>query len=187
MECPRCGFVFLATGLSSYGFSSRDTDGRPNFWGLNPLPFFVKVCPHCEYAAFTSDFILKPSLTEEREKEMEVYLKYELAGTHYEKIGLKLEAARAYHHAAWVLVDQGELQEAKSFYLKAANLYLEYFLKSDEIYNLYLSGECFRRAGETLKARKVFEEILSERKDLLKASENGEEIRKLTLEMLERC
>ncbi|MHA1712445.1 MAG: DUF2225 domain-containing protein [Candidatus Ranarchaeia archaeon] len=49
VRCPRCSVIFEATVLGSFGHTSRTTDFMPRFWGLNPLPFFVHVCPKREY------------------------------------------------------------------------------------------------------------------------------------------
>jgi len=160
LKCPRCGCVFLATGLSSFGFAGKDTDGRPFFWGISPLPFFVKTCPECDFSAFSADFILETKLSQKREIPLSPAEKYLKAALCYEELGNMLQAARAYQHAAWLFLDNSEQEKACGCYAKAYARYLEVSRSEENPEILYLAGECARRAGKIEVAREIFDDLL---------------------------
>lgn len=160
LRCPRCGCVFLATGLASYGFAGKDTDGRPFFWGLNPLPFFVKTCPECDFSAFSADFMLETKLSSRQEASLPAPQRYLKAASCYDELGNIIQAARCYHHAGWLFEDEKEEGKAHKCYKDASSRYLEIAEKEENLEYLFLGGECARKAGDMEAARAIFDDIL---------------------------
>ena len=56
-RCPKCNDVFQGSVLGSMGFKGTDEQLCHEYWGLNPMPYFLLVCPHCDYIDWTSNFI----------------------------------------------------------------------------------------------------------------------------------
>lgn len=57
LVCPACNGSFLSRLITSCGNRGHDTDFRPHYWGLDPVPYFVHTCGHCEFSGFMDDFI----------------------------------------------------------------------------------------------------------------------------------
>jgi len=43
LSCPVCETNFESTSIGSCGYASKRTDFLPNYWGLDPVPFFIIV------------------------------------------------------------------------------------------------------------------------------------------------
>ena len=57
-KCPMCNEAFQGKTLGSMGFRNPDEQLCYEYRGLNPMPYFLLVCPHCNYINWTSEFIL---------------------------------------------------------------------------------------------------------------------------------
>ena len=56
LACPSCRTVFGSRKITSCGNRGQDTDFRPHYWGMDPLPYFVHACPACEFCGPLDDF-----------------------------------------------------------------------------------------------------------------------------------
>ncbi|MHA1229144.1 MAG: DUF2225 domain-containing protein [Candidatus Helarchaeota archaeon] len=50
-KCPICDHEFEAYVLASFSVCTQRTDFRPNYGGLTPVKFQIKVCPKCGFSA----------------------------------------------------------------------------------------------------------------------------------------
>jgi len=55
-KCKKCKGVFQGTVLGSMGYRGVDKQLCREYWGLNPMPYFLTTCPHCNYVDWTGDF-----------------------------------------------------------------------------------------------------------------------------------
>ncbi len=105
VKCPNCETVFKSTTLGSYGHASVDECGCRQFWGLNPMPFFIRICPNCEFinwdSAFSTDRSSRPEgLSREQRKDCDLFMSF----------GHKLE-------------ERGEIKQAIIVYFNAGCCY----------------------------------------------------------------
>lgn len=165
--CPSCRISFIGTIVNSYGHAGRDSDFYPKFWGVNPLPFFVKVCPSCSYADYDSGF--KSGEQDESkdfpsEPELQCWRKYELVAEQMQKRKeTPLSIARTYHEASWCCrtaksadskMEQVFLSKARELFEKAIT---EKSVPEGEIPVItYLVGELYRRTGDNTTALEWF-------------------------------
>lgn len=169
-KCPNCGTLFTATTVMSYGHASRDSDFYPKFWGANPLPFFVKVCPSCSYADYDSGFKSgEPHESKEihSEPELQCWRKYELVAEHQQKRkAALLSIARTYHEASWCCrtvnrtiskLEQVFLSKARDLFEKA--LIEEAVPEAERPVITYLVGELYRRTGDNANALEWFTKV----------------------------
>ena len=56
LTCPACGTRFQVQAVGSCGYAGQDTDFRPHYWGLDPLPLFVHTCPRCLFSGYEEHF-----------------------------------------------------------------------------------------------------------------------------------
>jgi uncharacterized protein (DUF2225 family) len=56
LTCPACGTTFKVHVVGSCGYVGQDTDFRPHYWGLDPLPLFVHTCPKCLFSGYEAHF-----------------------------------------------------------------------------------------------------------------------------------
>jgi hypothetical protein len=49
IKCPECNEICQCTIPASFGFRGIDKQGCREYWGLNPMPYHIIVCPYCEY------------------------------------------------------------------------------------------------------------------------------------------
>ncbi len=166
-RCPDCEISFIGTTVMSYGHAGRDSDFYPKFWGVNPLPFFVKVCPSCSYADYDSRFKLD-ELPESKdlpsEPELQCWRKYELVAEQMQKRKeAPLSIARTYHEASWCCrternadpkMEQVFLSKARDLFEKTIT---EKSVPEAEIPVItYLVGELYRRTGDNKTALEWF-------------------------------
>ncbi len=169
-ECPNCGTLFIATTVMSFGHAGRDSDFYPKFWGANPLPFFVKVCPSCSHADYDSGFKIggwDESKELPSEPKLSCWRKYELVAEQQQKRKeALLSIARTYQQASWCCrtvdgtvakMEQVFLRKALDFFEKA----LVGNLVSDEELPAitYLVGELYRRTGDNTSALEWFVKV----------------------------
>jgi uncharacterized protein (DUF2225 family) len=169
-ECPNCRTLFTATTVMSFGHASRDTDFYPKFWGTNPLPFFVKVCPSCSYADYDSGFKSggqHESKDLPTEQKLRCYRKYELVAELQEKRKESfLSIARTYQQAGWCcrVVDGTISKMEQVFLIKALDLFKK-ALKEKEVPEAempvitYLVGELYRRTDDNAIALDWFAKV----------------------------
>lgn len=156
VACPMCDTVFRTAAIMSCGSGGQDSDFRPQYWGLNPLPLFVHRCPECDFVAYDDEF-------EHRGREVEG-LPEDPGGTGVERYVLaarKAEDANAsreeighlYLRAAWCArVEQDEDAEQRNMELagrKIANAVQASEVNDSETATAsYLVGELKRRCGD---------------------------------------
>jgi len=56
-KCPKCNEVFQGKTPGSIGFANPDEQLCYEYRDLNPMPYFLLVCPHCNCVNWTSEFI----------------------------------------------------------------------------------------------------------------------------------
>ncbi|OLS13043.1 MAG: hypothetical protein RBG13Loki_3338 [Promethearchaeota archaeon CR_4] len=56
LTCPLCESKFTSQEIGSYGFATKRTDFRPNYWGFNPTEYFFHLCPKCRFCASKNYF-----------------------------------------------------------------------------------------------------------------------------------
>ncbi|MBU1879491.1 MAG: DUF2225 domain-containing protein, partial [Chloroflexi bacterium] len=56
ITCPACATSFKVHVVGSCGYAGKDTDLRPQYWGLDPLPLFVHTCPRCLFSGYGAHF-----------------------------------------------------------------------------------------------------------------------------------
>ncbi len=141
--------------LKSFGHFDKDSDFMPHFWGANPLEFMVHVCPHCGFVGIDEDFerIMDSQGDTPFEAKISGYEKYKRLAERYLRENRFLDAAVAFHRAAWCLRLLCVSREVQIPYLKKA---IEYFKKALELGEVpeepkaiiaYLIGELHRICG----------------------------------------
>ena len=78
VDCPKCGAVFKACMIGSFGHENRTRDFMPVFTGKNPLPHFVMVCPVCNWADYASTFDPSNSEAEYDQSKLPAWKKFTL-------------------------------------------------------------------------------------------------------------
>jgi hypothetical protein len=56
LRCPECEEIFQGSTLGSMGYRATDDQFCREYWGLNPMPFFVSECPKCKHVDWTGNF-----------------------------------------------------------------------------------------------------------------------------------
>ncbi len=170
LTCPVCGTVFSSQAIASSSRSGQDSDFRPHSLGLDPLPHYVHVCPHCCFAAFQGDFeetqpsvrqavlsgALRPEevIGSEPRGALKGSTKYLLAARCYERDSRcsAVRQADLYLRASWCARQEGRREREREAQTEAV-LRFEKALEEDEIeqnqlqVTLYLIGELYRRLG----------------------------------------
>jgi uncharacterized protein (DUF2225 family) len=128
----------------------------PKFWGANPLPHFVHVCPVCKWADYAGAFEPSQAKIEYEEPKMPAWKKFtlvaeQLAKTH-QTMGLEIaRIAWAYMQGAWSARVVDRLPEKEQICLKNA---LKYFKlanshdSADRAESVYMCGEISRLLGD---------------------------------------
>lgn len=56
LACPACATTFQVNVVISCSSAGQDTDFRPHYLGLDPLPLFVHTCPTCLFSGYEMHF-----------------------------------------------------------------------------------------------------------------------------------
>ena len=56
LTCPACDTTFQVLAVASCSSAGQDSDFRPHYLGLDPLPLFVHTCPTCLFSGYESHF-----------------------------------------------------------------------------------------------------------------------------------
>ncbi|MFX1252506.1 MAG: DUF2225 domain-containing protein [Promethearchaeota archaeon] len=131
VKCPNCGTVFKSTTLGSYGHASVDECGCQRFWGLNPMPFFIRICPSCEFIDWDSSFSIDRSsrpegLLREERKNCDLFMRF---GHKLEEKGEIKPAMLVYFNAGCCYRVEHK-EEFQSAFQEAIRL-LEHILESE--------------------------------------------------------
>ncbi len=169
--CPKCDTTFKGTVIGSCGYAGKDTDFYPRYWGANPLPHFVKVCPSCNYADHPSKFKQgTPRQDVPREEKLPCWRRYELVAETQRQDGAStFTLAQTLHRAAWGAraVDRDKTKELE--FLHQARELFQQALSEDGVPTepddlrpiiTYLVGELYRRTGEESIALEWFAKVL---------------------------
>lgn len=183
LSCPVCGTIFEAWCVGSCSLWGKDTDFRPHYLGMDPLPVFVQVCPHCNFAGYAGDFDkvapevkrfvlsgeLKPEevIGQEAPEELRGSTKYILAARCYaaDPEATQLALADLYLRASWCARTEHFPDRERECQAEAAARF-EQALDAGEVESdqrpvvLYLVGELYRRLGMFEVARQFFDEAL---------------------------
>ncbi|MGD9519730.1 MAG: DUF2225 domain-containing protein [Armatimonadota bacterium] len=170
LTCPVCATVFTSQAIGSSSHSGQDSDFRPHSLGLDPLPHYVHVCPHCCFAAFEGDFgsaepsvrraVLSGAIDADRiigaepRGALKGSSRYLLAARCYENDSrtTTLRQADLYLRASWCARQEGRSEREREAQTEAV-LYFEKALEEGEVEDgqlqviLYLIGELYRRLG----------------------------------------
>jgi len=172
--CGLCGQKFSDQMVGSFSTGGGDSEFRPRYLGMNPLPHFVHTCPQCHF----TDYSHEAKFSEAERKEIRKYLegycrkhncsqlkpsqKYEILAHTQELRGLPpLKVAESYLRAAWMADDENNRLAAQRF-RQAASQRLARALEGREVKedlrpNLtYLVGELNRRTGNFTEAMQWF-------------------------------
>lgn len=192
-ECGCCRYQFDDAVIGSCGYANKDSDFRPNYWGMNPLPYFIHSCPRCGYTAYDIGSIppaalqvwlvkggmqfvltqLEESIRQAAQQYGSGWQKYLRAVICAEQAGLDtLKIADLFLHMAWT----ARSEEAFSAERYAQRRALHYFRQAFEAELvpgamqpevLYLIGELYRRVGEFVPAQARLEAAIAaaERRD----------------------
>jgi len=193
LTCSICKNEFDSSSVMSFGFGSKRTDFRPNYWGFNPVNYFYHICPHCGFCAVKEIF--------ENEIENEKCIKEikelgSLNELQSKVLSNKLERAV---QCAYILnkhevlnyndYDFGNMwilaywwSKSKEEEIRYGNNVISCFkkalaenliLEKEEILTVkYLIGEIYRRIGNSDEAIKYYDSVILE-------TENDEEFKKL--------
>jgi uncharacterized protein (DUF2225 family) len=172
LVCPKCDTTFKGTSIGSCGYAGKDSDFYPQYWGANPLPHFVKVCPSCNHGDHPSKFKPgTPGPEVPREEALPCWRRYELvAETHRQEGVPPFSLAQTLHRAAWGAraVDGDKAKELE--FLQQARELFEQALGEDGVPTepddlrpiiTYLVGELYRRTGDKAAAVKWFAKVPS--------------------------
>lgn len=168
--CPKCDTTFKGTTIGSCGYAGKDTDFYPRYWGANPLPHFVKVCPSCNYADHPSKFKQgTPGQGVPEEADLPCWRRYELVvETHREQGASAFSLAQTLHKAAWgARTIDGDRSKEKEFLRQARELFQKALSEDgvpqepDDLRPIitYLVGELYRRTEEVETALKWFSKV----------------------------
>lgn len=171
MICPKCRLLFKSIVITSFGYSGKDTDFCPHYWGFNPLPHFVHRCPSCGFVAYGGEFeepLQRVSKLQDFNKLPEDpndsgINRYSDAATYYAEKGAdKLLVADCYIRAGWCARFEGRKEEERIMLTKAAQWFTEAL--EEGIANArqraviaYLIGELHRRCERFDEALEFFE------------------------------
>ena len=170
LVCPKCDTTFTGTEIGSCGYAGKDTDFYPQYWGANPLPHFVKVCPSCNYADHPSKFKRgTPGQDVPQEESLPCWRRYELVATTHRQQGTPtFSLAQTLHRAAWgARAVDGDKAKEQEFLSQARELF-EQALSEDGVPKepddlrpiiTYLVGELYRRTGDAGAALTWFAKV----------------------------
>ena len=179
--CGCCRYAFDDAVIGSCGYASKDSDFRPNYWGMNPLPYFIHSCPRCGYTAYDIGSIppagvqgwllkggmqfvltqLETSIRQEaqrygNESGWQKYLQAVLCAEQANSDALKI--ADLFLHMAWTarseeafLAERYAQQRALHYFRQAFEAELVPGDLQPEV--LYLIGELYRRLSEFEQAQ----------------------------------
>jgi hypothetical protein len=187
LSCPVCETEFESTSIASCGYASKRTDFRPNYWGLNPVPFFYHCCPSCGFCSTSSFFKRKIDNINFKKRmkniaplkqdfyDMEISSRIERAMyclevmNEYNIINLnELELANNWINAFWWAKTT---ESQKRFGKIVLEYFAEAFKKKQVSENgilqiLYLRGEINRRIGNKKEANEFFDQVIELAKKL---------------------
>ncbi|MCL4500597.1 MAG: DUF2225 domain-containing protein [Deltaproteobacteria bacterium] len=181
--CGFCGQTFKDKIIWSTNVMDRDAEFRPLAMGLDPLPYYVHLCPHCGYANTSEEVKLTDREKAEIGKFLTAYRqnhgaeptpadKYEVLANIF--IIRKLPSdkiAYAYQRAAWMADDANDQAAGRKF-RTAALEYLTKALKDHETdpkvtpVLTYVAGELNRRLGRFDEALQWFSRVDPNNQDL---------------------
>lgn len=183
LTCPVCEHAFRSqTVVATNGFGGKRTDFHERAAGMQPLPYFVHLCPTCGYAGVTGDYAdevdpsdllkeqvwceLAPAL---RHALPSGSLKYEHAAKVAEWLGSDPRyLADLFLRAAWCCVDEGDTEAERFFRRKAAWRFADALASYDGVAPeeraviTYLVGELWRRIGDDDQADRWFDLVADE-------------------------
>lgn len=174
LKCPKCRTEFLTDSIASCGHAGMDTDFRPQYWGMDPLPLFIHRCPRCRFIGESDEFqeqtALFPSQIEFaprrylRDPDDAGWDRYvDLARRKQSEGAPKREVGEALLRAAWCARGVDEMRERKLL-LRAAEASVRALSEpeaggDDTAVLTYLVGEVFRRAGHFDKSIAYLEQV----------------------------
>lgn len=169
--CPKCQTLFATMVVSSCSYAGKDTDFRPQYTGINPLPLFVHRCPNCNFVGREDEFE-KPM--EEISDEACVQLPQDpfddgvqrysdMAERMVVEGAEKLDIADVYLKAAWCARIDGQSEAERTALGKAAQLLTEALAEGSiepelRAIFIYLVGELHRRCERFDQALNFFEQ-----------------------------
>ena len=178
--CPVCDATFVSQAVeTTNGFGGKRTDFHERAAGVQPLPYFVHLCPTCGYAGIDRDFgddvpleptvrarvrdELMPSLASEVPSGS---LKYEHAAKVATWQGCEARyLGDLYLRAAWCAVDEGDHEAERFFRRHAAWAFADALAQYDGVEAneravlTYLVGELWRRIGDEDLAEAWFDRV----------------------------
>jgi len=183
-KCPNCRTTFHPWDIKSTAINAgdRDTDDRIVYNGPDPNWYIVWVCPNCQLAAYSVDFIkmtsvqlarCKDALEAVKNEDPTVYnfsfyrdedlalRSYQLAIPFYDGAkGGAEKCASLYHRMAWIERGRGGTEKELEYLAKAADYYEQAFTSSDAAQQgvrwAYLIGDLSMRCGDYQRAVKWF-------------------------------
>ena len=180
LSCPVCRTAFRSQAvLATNAFGGKRTDFHERAAGMQPLPYFVHMCPACGYAGvdrdFDADVDLLPETRERVWFELPASLKREgprgsLKYEHAAKVALwqgcePRYLGDLYLRAAWCAVDEQD-HEAERFFRRHAAWHFAAALqqydgvdRQERAVITYLVGELWRRIGDEQMALSWFDRV----------------------------
>jgi len=67
LRCPLCNTEFTSELPRVYEPEGRDSDLRPRYPAVDPLPTAILTCPHCQYTAYQEGYGARPAGADEEE------------------------------------------------------------------------------------------------------------------------
>jgi uncharacterized protein len=186
LRCPICDTRFKSQQvISTNSFGGKRTDFHERAAGTQPLPFLIHMCSRCGYSGAERDFTeaadVTPVLREHVWNELAPQLsalaisgseKYEAAAKVAEWQGLDVRhVADLLLRAAWCCVDENDTEAERFFRRKAAWKFAEALSSFDGVTReeravlTYLTGELWRRVGDSAQAQQWFNRVSSELND----------------------
>ena len=178
LTCPICDNLFTSNEIGSFGYGSKRTDFRPNYWGFNPVRFFYHLCPNCGFCAPKKMFDAKVENAELRKKINEMgSLSRNSLSKKLERAMLCLEAMNELELTKkdefalannWI--DPYWWAESNEEEKRFGAIVLDYFEKavgkgqvpSDRVFaTKYLMAEINRRIGNKETANEMFDEVIA--------------------------
>jgi len=189
IKCPLCSTEFENVNIFSDAIrvNSRDTDLKPNFFGINPLFYAFVTCSNCYYTAFEDDFEKIPfSLSMDKVLKLKRILRiaknkfkidlsehrtindaikiHTLALFTYTIADIKSKLADIYLRMAWLYRDKNNVEKEIIALSKALITLEQVYETNKEIENegrlIYLIGELYLRLGKFDKARSWFSKLV---------------------------
>lgn len=155
----------MATQVFSCGYASKNRDFMPNYWGANPLPFFVHVCPGCMFAAYSGEFEATDEKTKKKEPEIPAWEKYyllaqRLIDEQLDSVESLSGIAWAYLQSAWAARVVDRNKEKERMRLEDALVFFKrVYEKNTDARVTYTCGEINRLLGNFDEAIGFFDEV----------------------------